>query len=257
MFKTKGSSPHWWIVKYAVAMMELNWFTSSSQPRRTLRGVLPSERLGERLDWILLLPELFSSLAWQAPIRLRRGWDKSILIMAWILSRVTSPTTTTTILWRPWWLSSGLQQCVQGVVTFTFIQNLPATMGSPQTFCQNVNFISYVFQKEFTEIFSTIYNVSIFQSNSNSNQFFSIHINVEAGLSLMKSTIAESGIGVTSRPHRTKHIEFWKHSMNGTRDRHPWYPRGVPWDQNFFFNFFFRQSNLGIYSYVYGLLRQK
>ena len=83
------------------------------------------------------------------------------------------------------------------------------------------------------------------------------HIDVEAGLSLMKSTIAESGMGVTSRPYRTKHIEFWKHSMNGTRDRHPWYPRGVPWDQNFFFKLFFRQSNLGIYSYVHGLLRQK
>ena len=34
------------------------------------------------------------------------------------------------------------------------------------------------------------------------------HIDVEAGLSLMKSTIAESGMGVTSRPYRTKHIEF-------------------------------------------------
>ena len=34
------------------------------------------------------------------------------------------------------------------------------------------------------------------------------HINVEAGLSLMKSTIAESGMGVTSRPYRTKHIAF-------------------------------------------------
>ena len=52
------------------------------------------------------------------------------------------------------------------------------------------------------------------------------HIDVEAGLSLMKSTIAESGMGVTSRPYRTKHIEFWKHSMNGTRNSRLWYPRG-------------------------------
>ena len=34
------------------------------------------------------------------------------------------------------------------------------------------------------------------------------HIDVEAGLSLMKSTIAESGMGVTSRTYRTKHIAF-------------------------------------------------
>ena len=34
------------------------------------------------------------------------------------------------------------------------------------------------------------------------------HIDVEAGLSLMKSTIAESGMGVTSRPYRTMHIAF-------------------------------------------------
>ena len=35
-----------------------------------------------------------------------------------------------------------------------------------------------------------------------------IHIDVEAGLSLMKSTIAERGMGVTCRPYRTKHIAF-------------------------------------------------
>ena len=28
-------------------MIELNWFTSSGQPQRTLKGSLPSERLGE------------------------------------------------------------------------------------------------------------------------------------------------------------------------------------------------------------------
>ena len=36
----------------------------------------------------------------------------------------------------------------------------------------------------------------------------SLHIDVEAGLSLIKSTIAESGMEVTSRPYRTKQIEF-------------------------------------------------
>ena len=40
------------------------------------------------------------------------------------------------------------------------------------------------------------------------NVVIEAHIDVEAGLSLMKSTIAESGTGVTSRPYRTKHIEF-------------------------------------------------
>ena len=58
--------------------------------------------------------------------------------------------------------------------------------------------------------FSAAFHLPAIRAHSNPHVASPLykHINVEAGLSLMKSTIAESGMGVTSRPYRTKHIEF-------------------------------------------------
>ena len=50
--------------------------------------------------------------------------------------------------------------------------------------------------------------------------------------------LAETGMGVTSRPYRTRLIKFSKNSMMWTRDRDPRYPKGVPWDQFFFQKFY-------------------
>ena len=74
------------------------------------------------------------------------------------------------------------------------------------------------------------------------------HIDVEAGVGVPKSTIAETGMGVTSRPYRTRPNEFWKNSTIWTRDRDPRYPKGVPWDQNFFFKNSLMQSKWGLCS---------
>ena len=50
--------------------------------------------------------------------------------------------------------------------------------------------------------------LSQFSASDRAWSHFESHIDVEAGFQSSKSTIAENGMGVTSRPLRTRPIEF-------------------------------------------------
>ena len=66
------------------------------------------------------------------------------------------------------------------------------------------------------------------------------HIGHESRLLAMKFSIAETGMGVTSRPKRNRSIEFWINSTTYVDHRQgPWYPREKIHDENF------EEKNLG------------
>ena len=73
-------------------------------------------------------------------------------------------------------------------------------------------------------------------------------------LSFLEATIAFEGMGRPSRFRRFRKTHLENILPRGSRDRDPRYPKGVPWDQNFFLKNFLLKSYLGICRQVWGLL---
>ena len=73
-------------------------------------------------------------------------------------------------------------------------------------------------------------------------------------LSFLEATIAFEGMGRPRGFRRFRKTHLENILPRGSRDRDPRYPKGVPWDQNFFLKNFLLKSYLGICRQVWGLL---
>ena len=73
-------------------------------------------------------------------------------------------------------------------------------------------------------------------------------------LSFLEASIAFEGMGRPRGFRRLRKTHLENILPRGSRDRDPRYPKGVPWDQNFFLKNFLLKSYLGICRQVWGLL---
>ena len=73
-------------------------------------------------------------------------------------------------------------------------------------------------------------------------------------LSFLEATIAFEGMGRPRGFRRFRKTHLENILPRGSRDRDPRYPKGVPWDQKFFWKNFLLKSYLGICRQVWGLL---
>ena len=73
-------------------------------------------------------------------------------------------------------------------------------------------------------------------------------------LSFLEASIAFEGMGRPRGFRRFRKTHLENILPRGSRDRDPRYPKGVPWDQNFFLKNFLSKSYLGICRQVWGLL---
>ena len=62
------------------------------------------------------------------------------------------------------------------------------------------------------------------------------------------SSVALTPMRTLFRPRRFRKMYLENILPRGSQDRDPRYPKGVSWDQFFFFKFFLMQTYLGIYS---------